>query len=71
MDKIVINLETDRRECIACGFNEARPEATPQAAQKELQTRVNRGSARMVETPAEVVTLIDPSAPSKASDREH
>ena len=25
MDKIVIDAETDRRECIACGFSEERP----------------------------------------------
>ncbi|MBP6701478.1 MAG: YheV family putative metal-binding protein [Halioglobus sp.] len=25
MDKIVVNLDTDQRECVACGFTEARP----------------------------------------------
>ncbi|MEM6301565.1 MAG: YheV family putative zinc ribbon protein [Pseudomonadota bacterium] len=67
MDKIVINLETDRRECIACGFSEARPEPP---TQQEIQTRVNRASARMVETKAEVVRLLDPSALGKATDPE-
>jgi len=25
MDKIVVDLDTDQRECVACGFNESRP----------------------------------------------
>ena len=25
MDKIVVDLDTDQRECVACGFTEARP----------------------------------------------
>ena len=25
MDKIVVDLDTDQRECVACGFNEGRP----------------------------------------------
>jgi hypothetical protein len=57
MDKIVIDLDTDQRECVACGFSEARPDAPD----RELPTRVSRASARRVETPAEVVTLVDPS----------
>jgi len=70
MDKIVINLDTDQRECVACGFSEARPEDvrdTPVAAGdqsegavKELPTRVSRAAARRVETPAEPVRLVDP-----------
>ncbi len=60
MDKIVVDLDTDRRECVACGFSEDRPSApTP----VELKTRVNRASARRVETKAEAVTLLDPAAP--------
>ncbi len=58
MDKIVIDLETDLRECVACGFSEARPEQKPAAS--ELPTRVSRAAARRVETPAEVVNLLDP-----------
>ncbi|MEM1144972.1 MAG: YheV family putative zinc ribbon protein [Pseudomonadota bacterium] len=58
MDKITINLETDRRECVACDFSESRPEPGPVS---ELHTRVNRASARMVETKAEVVKLLDPA----------
>jgi hypothetical protein len=74
MDKIVVNLDTDQRECVACGFTEARPvdKAVPQRGQaalapppavppaRELPTRVNRPAARRVETPAEPVRLIDP-----------
>ena len=64
MDRIVVDLESDRRECVACGFSEARP-AEPPAA--EVPTRVSRPAARRVETPAEVVRLVDP-APGKTSD---
>ena len=61
MDRIVVDLDTDQRECVSCGFSEARPSDT--AAQAgELPTRVSRAAARRVETPAEAVTLIDPSA---------
>ena len=64
MDKIVVDLDTDERACVACGFREARPE--PPAPQ-ELKTRVNRASARRVETASEPVRLID-AATSPASD---
>ena len=60
MDKIVVDLDTDQRECVACGFRETRPKA-PTEAQRELPTRVSRAAARRVETPAEVVKLVDPS----------
>jgi uncharacterized metal-binding protein (TIGR02443 family) len=66
MDKLVVDLESDRRECVACGFSEARP-ADTQA--KEIPTRVSRAAARRVETPSQVVTLIDPAA-SPSSDRD-
>ena len=58
MDKIVVDMKTNRRECIACDFAEERP--TDGAAQRELNTRVNRPAARRVETPAEAITLLDP-----------
>jgi uncharacterized metal-binding protein (TIGR02443 family) len=64
MDRIVVDLETDRRECVACGFSEARPVDSPAA---EVPTRVSRPAARRVETRAEVVRLLDP-APAKTSD---
>ena len=69
-DKIVVDLDTDRRECVACGFAEARPgdkSSAPAAppplsadAAPELPTRVSRPAARRVETPAEPVRLLDP-----------
>jgi uncharacterized metal-binding protein (TIGR02443 family) len=65
MDRLVVDLDTDRRECVACGFSEARPE--PPAA-SEVPTRVTRAAARRSETAAEVVNLIDPSLSS--SDRD-
>ena len=67
MDKIVVDLDTDQRECIACGFSEARPgmptteQTQPRShAATELPTRVSRAAARRVETPAEPVRLLDP-----------
>ncbi len=66
MDKIVVDLDSDQRECVACGFKEARPEPpTPE----ELKTRVNRASARRVETASEPVRLVDPRT-SPASDTD-
>ena len=58
MDKIVVDLDSDQRECVACDFSEARPGDA--AGGKELPTRVSRAAARRVETPAQVVTLVDP-----------
>lgn len=70
MDKIVVDLDTDQRECVACGFSEGRPgqESPAQPTQapsgaslaREIPTRVSRAAARRVETPAEAITLIDP-----------
>ncbi|PLW71017.1 hypothetical protein C0039_01680 [Pseudohalioglobus lutimaris] len=57
MDKIVVDMETQTRECVACNFSEARPQDN---TAQELPTRVSRAAARRVETPAEAVTLIDP-----------
>ena len=64
MDKLVVDTDTDQRECVKCGFNEARPGRDDNPA--ELRTRVNRPAARRVETPAEVVTLV-PSGDRKDS----
>ena len=64
MDKIVVDLDSDTRACVACDFSEARP---PDPTQEELQTRVNRGKARRVETAAEPVRLLDPQ-PAPPSD---
>ncbi|QFU74180.1 YheV family putative metal-binding protein [Halioglobus maricola] len=58
MDKIVVDMDTQQRECVACDFSEARPQDS--AEPSEVPTRVSRASARRVETPAEVVTLVDP-----------
>jgi hypothetical protein len=63
MDKIVVDLDTDQRACVACGYSEARPQAA--APGREIPTRVSRAAARRVETSAEVVTLIDPTAADK------
>lgn len=66
MDRIVVDLDSDLRECVSCGFSEERPQAPAPA---ELKTRVSRASARRVETQAEAVTLIDPRS-SAASDAD-
>ena len=65
MDRIVVDLDTDRRECVACGFNESRPLA---AGSEEPKTRVNRASARRVETCAEPVKLVNPGAAPSGPD---
>jgi Zn ribbon nucleic-acid-binding protein len=67
MDKLVVDLESDHRECVACGFSEARPQDRIDQAVRELPTRVSRAAARRVETPAEVINLVDP-APGKPTD---
>jgi hypothetical protein len=56
MDRIVVDMETDERSCVDCGFSEKRP----QAAAQEPTTRVTRGRARLVETAAEPVRLMIP-----------
>ena len=70
MDKIVVDLDTDQRECVACGFAEERsadkavaqadPTRTAAKAADELPTRVSRPAARRVETPAQPVRLLEP-----------
>ncbi|MFV8818931.1 YheV family putative metal-binding protein [Haliea sp. E17] len=60
MDRIVVDMDTERRECVACDFSEERPTDAPA---REIATRVTRAAARRSETPAEVVTLVDPAKP--------
>jgi uncharacterized protein len=74
MDKIVVDLDTDQRLCVSCGFSEARPglpASSPLAGAAhqlpELPTRVSRAAARRVQTPAEVITLIEPVRDGKKS----
>lgn len=64
MDKIVVDMETRTRECIDCGFSEGRP--ADNTSTVELPTRVSRPAARRVETPAEVINLVDPAAEKSA-----
>ena len=63
MAKIIVKLDTDQPECVSCDFTEVRPgnEADKAGPAVEVQTRVSRPAARRVETPAEPVTLIDPT----------
>lgn len=66
MDKIVVDLDTDQRVCVSCGYSDERPgmpspaESPTTTNAQELTTRVSRPAARRVETPAEAITLIDP-----------
>lgn len=66
MDKIVVDLDADTRHCVSCGYSERRPTDSGQenrgAQAKEVLTRVTRPASRLVETPAETVTLVDPAA---------
>ncbi len=70
MDKIVVDLDTDKRECVSCGFTDSRPgnqaaEQQTKSIGQELPTRVSRAAARRTETPAEPVTLVDPGKKSR------
>jgi uncharacterized metal-binding protein (TIGR02443 family) len=56
MDRIVVSVDGEERECIDCGYTDARPEGPTQ----EVPTRVTRASARRVETAFEPVRLLDP-----------
>ncbi len=58
MDKIVVDLDNDSRECVACGYAQGRPKDSGADA-SELPTRVSRASARRVETAAEAIKIID------------
>ena len=67
MDKMVVDLDTDQRLCVSCGFSEDRPglpASSPLAVAAhqppELPTRVSRAVARRVETPAQAIMIIDP-----------
>ena len=57
MDRIVVSGDGVIRTCIDCGFSDERPGDTP----SPLSTRVSRPAARRVETPSDVVRLIDPN----------
>ncbi|MFK7975309.1 MAG: YheV family putative metal-binding protein [Halioglobus sp.] len=71
MDKIVVEVDSDARHCISCGFSEARPTAQTPQHSTEVPTRVNRASARRIETPAEAVKLVDPSASQKKQPNDN
>ena len=58
MDRLVVDMTTDARSCVECGFSEKRP----QDVTVEPVTRVTRGSARLVETVAEPVRMMMPDA---------
>ena len=60
MDKLVVESGGNERECVSCGYRDARPTEVT----RELTTRVNRPAARRVETPAEPVTLVQPTSSS-------
>jgi uncharacterized metal-binding protein (TIGR02443 family) len=62
MDTIVVDMDADLRECVDCGFQEARPQAP---SSSELPTRVSRGLSRRTETAAEPVRLMDLSISTK------
>lgn len=54
MDKLLVDSDSQQRECVSCGFTDARPSETP----GELKTRVSRPAARRVETPAQTITIL-------------
>ncbi|MEQ9465389.1 MAG: YheV family putative metal-binding protein [Haliea sp.] len=60
MDTIVVDRDTDLRECVACGFSDPRPKDKAPAP-AEPGTRVSRAAARRVETAAEAVRILEPA----------
>ncbi len=67
MDKLLVDSEAGLRECVNCGFKDPRPqnphiEGTGEGM-AEPTTRVNRPAARLPETPAETVRLLEPDQP--------
>ncbi|HAN27640.1 MAG TPA: hypothetical protein DD808_05970 [Halieaceae bacterium] len=65
MDTIVVDRESDLRECVACGFSDPRPK---DGGTVEPPTRVSRPAARRVETQAAVVRILDPSGSDKGQE---
>lgn len=65
MDTIVVDRESDLRECVACGFSDPRPK---EGGPVEPPTRVSRPAARRVETQAAVVRILDPSGSDKGQE---
>ena len=57
-DKLRVDSEADTRDCVACGYTDERPVA---AAAEAPKTRVS-APVRIMDTPAEPVTLV-PAAP--------
>ena len=55
MDRIVVSGDGESRSCVACGYEDQRPGNEPEA----LPTRVSRAAARRVETPSDVVKLVE------------
>jgi hypothetical protein len=69
VDKIAVDLDSDRRLCVSCGFSEERPGPPGgTTAPGELPSRVNRAIARRVDTPAEAVTLVNSAAATDDRD---
>ncbi|PLW84391.1 hypothetical protein CWI75_03360 [Kineobactrum sediminis] len=62
MDTILVDRDTDLRECVACGFSDPRP--PDPLVSKEPATRVSRAAARRVETPVSVVRIMEPAKKS-------
>jgi len=57
MDKIVVDPQTDTRRCVSCGFADDRP--ADKGPDQEVVTRVSRGSARRIDTPAQTIKIVD------------
>ena len=65
MDKLVVDLEGDSRECVSCGYADQRSSQV----QSELRTRVNRPRRRQ-DTEAQPVTLVQPPSPAPADGED-
>jgi uncharacterized metal-binding protein (TIGR02443 family) len=65
-DKIVVDTDAGRRECVQCGFGDEQPGENI----AEPRTRVNRPAARRRDTPAEPVRLVPGGGGSSSGDSD-
>ena len=61
MDKLKVDMQDQRRECVACGYADALPDDAAAAAVpvEELKTRVTRARARRADSEAQAVHIVD------------
>ncbi len=61
MDKIVVDLDTDQRHCVSCGFSEARP-GLPATSPLVKGAAVDTAAVDTVRRPVEIPTRVTRAA---------